>query len=247
MKPSSHPIYQIAIINKPQFGGALLGTTFKEQSKRWEDLVLSHVSDAIILVHDFILQLLEHIFSEKQVLRELWENVLLEKLQGSYRRAMDHTRFLLEIEREGKPMTHNNYFSSGLQRAQAERLQQSLSDLEIDDVTGPVIKVKALSSLKIWDKSNPAQVREQLHDILQSYYEVSLKRFVDVVCQQVVDHFLLNGKDSPLRVFSTELVFSLSASELEMIAGEDQITKQERERLGREIDSLQAAMQVLRG
>lgn len=47
-------------------------------------------------------------------------------------------------------------------------------------------------------------------------------------------------------MFSTELVLDLSAGTLEMIAGEDQVTKQERERLAREIESLQAAMQVLR-
>ncbi|KUI54190.1 Interferon-induced GTP-binding protein Mx1 [Cytospora mali] len=202
------------------FGGALLGTTFKEQSKRWEDLVLSHVSDAIILVHDYIVELLNHVFSEKQVLRELFDNVLLEKLQASYKRAMDHARFLLDIEREGKPITYNDYFNAELQ--------------------------SALNILSV-NKSNPEQVREYLHDILRSYYQVSIKRFVDVVCQQVIDHFLLNGRESPLHVFSTELVFGLGASELEMIAGEDQVTKQERERLGREVESLQAAMQVLRG
>lgn len=77
--------------------------------------------------------------------------------------------------------------------------------------------------------------------------EVASKRFVDVLCQQVVDHFLLNSKSGPLHVFSTELVFDLDAGALEMIAGEDQITKQERERLAGEIESLQAAMKVLRG
>lgn len=69
---------------------------------------------------------------------------------------------------------------------------------------------------------------------------------MDVLCQQVIDHFLLNSKNSPLHVFSTELVFDLDAGALEMIAGEDQVTKQERERLGREIESLQEAMKVLR-
>ncbi|ROV88112.1 hypothetical protein VSDG_09370 [Cytospora chrysosperma] len=229
------------------FGGALLGTIFKEQSKRWENLVLSHVSDSIVLVHEYILKLLKHVFPEEQVLRELFDNVLLEKLQASYRQAMDHARFLLNIEREGKPMTYNNLFGAELQRSQAERLQESLSGLAIEqeEGAGPVVSLQAVSSLSI-DRSNPEQVREYLHDTLQSYYTVSAKRFIDVVCQQVVDHFLLSGRDSPLHVFSTDLVFGLSASDLEMIAGEDQVTKQERERLKREIESLQAAIQVLR-
>ncbi|KAK7737299.1 hypothetical protein SLS53_006602 [Cytospora paraplurivora] len=229
------------------FGGALLGATFKEQSKRWEDIVLSHVSDAIILVHDYILELLDHVFPEKKVLQELLDNVLLERLQASYRRAMDHARFLLEIEREGKPMTYNRDFGAELQRGQSERLQDSLLEFAAGyDEDEPAVSLKAMKKLNI-DRSNPQQVREYLHDILKSYYRVSAKRFVDVICQQVIDHFLLNGKDSPLHVFSTDLVFDLNASRLEMIAGEDQVTKQERERLGREIKSLQEAMQVMRG
>ncbi|KAK7708906.1 hypothetical protein SLS64_006386 [Diaporthe eres] len=231
------------------FGGALLATTFKEQSRRWEDLVTSHVSDAIALVHHFIVELLNHICADnKQVMAQLWDNILLEKLQESYKHSMRHANFLLEVEREGKPVTYNHYFNAELQKGQGKRLRKSLGSLAIrsGDLQGPVIRLASLSSINI-TRSNPEQVREHLHDILESYYKVSVKRFVDVICQQVIDHFLLNGKDSPLHVFSTDLVFDLSADALEMIAGEDQATKQKRERLRREMESLEAAMKVLRG
>lgn len=208
--------------------------------------MLSHVSDAIIIVHEYILELLKHIFHEKQVLDELWNNVLLEKLQESYRRAMDHARFLLRIEREGNPITYNHYFNDELQKAQSRRQEQVLESKCVgSEDLGPVVMLADLRNLSV-DKSNPEHVREYLHDILRSYYKVSAKRFVDVVCQQVIDHHLLNGECSPLHVFSAELIFKLEASTLDMVAGEDQVTKQERERLRREIESLEAAMQVLR-
>ncbi|KAL1866037.1 hypothetical protein Daus18300_006938 [Diaporthe australafricana] len=230
------------------FGGALLGATFKEQSRRWEDLVMSHVSDAIVLVHHFISELLSYICADKQVMTQLLDSILLEKLQESYRRSMDHARFLLQIERERNPITYNHYFNAELQKGQGKRFQESLRHLATvsADSQGPVIPLKSLSNLNI-TKSNPEQVREYLHDVLESYYKVSAKRFVDVICQQVIDHFLLNGKDSPLHVFSTDLVFDLNANVLEIIAGEDQATKQERERLDREIKQLEEAMLVLRG
>lgn len=180
-------------------------------------------------------------------MEQLWDNVLLERLQDSYKRGMDQARVLLQIEREGTPITYNHYFNAELQKGQGKRLQNSLSSLAIDtDSQGPMVKLASLISLNT-TRSNPQQVREYLHDILESYYNVSVKRFVDVICQQVIDHFLVNGKDSPLHVFSTELVLELSADSLEMIAGEDQATKQERERLKREIERLEAAMKVLRG
>lgn len=205
------------------------------------------MSDAIILVHQFILDLLDHVFADKQVKNELFDNVLLEKLQASYIQAMGHARFLLEIEREGKPVTFNKAFNADLQKSQTSRLQKALSALSVKQSNGDQVSLQAIMSGFVINKSNPEQVREYLHDILKSYYEISAKRFVDAVCQQVIDYFLLNGKESPLHVFSADLVLDIDAGALEAIAGEDDVTKQERERLCRKIDSLQAALKVLRG
>lgn len=233
-----------------QFGGSLLGTAFKEQSRHWEDIVLSHVSDAIRIVHQFILDLLDHVFADEQVKSELYDNVLLEKLQASYKQAMDHAMFLLKIERDSKPMTLNHYFNAELQKAQSSRLHKAMGALpavkyEWED--GPVVRLDAIMSGLSVNKSNPEQVREYLHDILKSYYKVSEKRFVDVVCQHVINHYLLIGEDSPLHIFTQDLVFNLDARALENIAGEDMGTKQEREKLSKEIGNLQDAMKVLRG
>lgn len=179
---------------------------------------------------------------------ELYNDVLLEKLQVAYGQAMSHARFLLEIERQGKPTTYNERFNAGLQKGQTSRLQESLAALAVRQPNGGhVVNLQAIASGLSMNKSNPEQVHEYLHDILKSYYEVSAERFVDIVCQQVIDHFLLNGKSSPLHVFCTDLVLDIDAGALETIAGEDEATKQERERLAREIDGLQAAIKMLRG
>lgn len=62
----------------------------------------------------------------QQVCTELYENVLVEKLQASYKQAMDHAQFLLEIEREVKPTTYNTWFNEELQRVQGKRLIKKL-------------------------------------------------------------------------------------------------------------------------
>jgi phage terminase Nu1 subunit (DNA packaging protein) len=75
---------------------------------------------------------------------------------------------------------------------------------------------------------------------------VARKRFVDVICQQVVEYFLLFSDGGLLHVFSTDTVMSLSEEELAEIAGEDEMTKQERERLAVEVETLTKAMKVVR-
>jgi hypothetical protein len=215
-------------------------------------MVQSHTSAAIVIVHQFIKELLEEVCPDTCVRQELWETLLLDKLQEAYTKAMDHANFLLKIERQGILTTCNHYFNSNLQNARGERVIAALKRsgtyqrLSLEEQDGWVFTDAQMSNLSI-DRSNIDQVREDIHDILKSYYKVSRKRFVDVVCQQVIYHFLLNSERSPLKLFSTDLVLSLSDDQLNAIASEDLGTKFERERLTQEVARLEMAVKVLRG
>ncbi|TPX11991.1 uncharacterized protein E0L32_007294 [Thyridium curvatum] len=237
------------------FNGTLLGTTFKEQSSKWEKLVLSHITNAIVLVHQFIFDLLTDCCPDPSVRNALWDTVLLDQLRGCYSRAMQHTRFLLTVEREGKPMTYNHYFNANLQKARSGRILAEVKDKGMmpgcnncRHITGgqTMVSTSSLQNLAV-DKGNAKQTCEDVHDILRSYYKVARKRFVDVVCQQVIDHYLLNGQDSPLRVLCATRVAQLSEDQLDEIAGEDAGTKRQRVLVTEEIQRLEAAMKVLRG
>ncbi|KAI1488211.1 P-loop containing nucleoside triphosphate hydrolase protein [Biscogniauxia mediterranea] len=239
------------------FGSALLGTAFKEQSRKWEAITIWHISQAIICVHHFIYMVLKDICPDPKVHGVLWEEFLLEKLQESYQGAIRHAKYLLEIERDGRPYTLNHYFNENLQKDQTERLVSKLEKLmkptpptspfSSASVPGNILVSKQdLRSLST-NKANSEHVRDYMHDVLKSYYKVSLKRFVDAVCMQVVDHDLVSGKHSPLKIFNTEMVLNLSDEQLEMIAGEDYPVKLRREKLECEIENYETALKVLRG
>jgi len=229
--------------------GTLLATTFKEQTQKWEPLVLSHVSNAILAVHYFIWELLKIVCPEKTVRDELLDAVLLDEVRAAYQRAMDHARFLLHVEREGCPMTLNHYFTANLEKGRVDRLieliQLMFGGRSATD-GDPEINRNMLKGIRS-EKSNTEHVRDEIHDALKSYYKVSRKRFVDVVCQQAVDYYLLSGPQSPLRIFCNERINRMTEEQLDMIAGEDAGTRRERALLTREIESLEKAMAVLRG
>ncbi|KAF2805000.1 interferon-induced GTP-binding protein Mx2 [Mytilinidion resinicola] len=199
------------------FSGTILGIIFREQSEKWEPLVLAHVSESIALVHDYICRLLAHICTEKQLCK-------------AYVQAMKQARFLLHAERDARPSTYNHYFNAEVQKKRQARIESG------DETRGYHS-----------NKDNAQQERKDILDVLASYYKVSRKRSVDVVCTQVISHFLLEGDGSPLKVFNSELVMGLDDEQLEMIAGEDAETKRRRSTLGAEIKNLEAAMKVLRG
>jgi hypothetical protein len=95
--------------------------------------------------------------------------------------------------------------------------------------------------------SNREHIVQEMHDILKAYYKVARKRIVDVIIMQAVDYHLLSGPESPLGVFTPELVSTLPSEELERIAGEDDLTKAKRETLLKTIGDLEKGKKVLQG
>ncbi|KAI1113149.1 interferon-induced GTP-binding protein Mx2 [Nemania sp. NC0429] len=234
------------------FGNGLLGTLFKEQSKKWEEITLEHMSVVIYHVHRFTSEIVKSICPDPRVHEELWNGYILEELMASYRRAMDHAKFLLRIEREGLPLTLTHAFSEQIQKMRTDRLTKAIRKLGIarsSQSSGEqsiILMSSRLQELPT-NKANSALVCEQMHDLLSSYYEVARQRFVDVVYQQAVNHHLLFGDKSPLKIFSTEMVLGLNEEQLDMIAAEDAPVKQRRAKLVRDIDNLEEALKVLKG
>jgi len=206
----------------------------------------------ILAVHRFICTLLAEVVKDERMRMELWEGIMLERLMNAYRRACEHTTFLLDIELTGRPITHNDFFIQALHTAQAERLREGIlakGNIVRDDPDKQEEIKLALDALEtiVWDKTNVEQAKEAIHDILSSYYKVALKRFVDVIAQQAVEFSLLSGRESPMRVLCPELISGMSDEELEMVAGEDSAVRQKRRSLIAEEKGWTEAVKVLRG
>ncbi|KAI1308172.1 hypothetical protein F5Y03DRAFT_351533 [Xylaria venustula] len=219
---------------------------------------MEHMSIIIYHVHRFISEIVKSICPDPRVHEELWNGYLLDELMKSYRRAMEHARFLLRIEREGLPLTLMHTFRANIRRLGNDRLADAIIKLEWEenlwrtlpkeqrydvDVTFNMSKFRNLTI----NKDNAAQVREQMHDLLSIYYEIARQRFVDVVYQQAINHYLLSGDQSPLKIFNTEMVLGLNEEQLDLIAAEDSPVKQRREKLVRDIENFTEALKVLKG
>ncbi|KAH8587763.1 P-loop containing nucleoside triphosphate hydrolase protein [Bisporella sp. PMI_857] len=161
--------------------------------------------------------------------------------------AVDHVRFLIQVERFGTPMTMNHYFKDNLQKLKADRLEKLLAKHAEHHDTRQRSNVVRLDQIKqSMAIGNSEYAIQEIHDVLESYYTVARKRFVDTVCMQASDFFLLTGPESPLRVFGTAFVSQLSATQLDLIAGEDVSTKQLRKNLKNEIDTLEKGKKLPR-
>jgi len=209
------------------------------------------VSHSIGIVHDYIIRLLHHVCPDKQVRDQLWDAIIVDELRKRYTRAMDHARFLLHTERDGTLSTYNHYLNAEVQQKRQARINESLRSKAATYCLSSKTKVDTIPTSSLANtavnKANSELVQENIIDSLASYYEISQKCFVDAICRQVIGHFLLEGDESPLKVLCSGPVHSLDTEQLEMIAGEDVQTKEQRTMLEMDIKNLEDAMKVLRG
>ncbi|KAK3491875.1 P-loop containing nucleoside triphosphate hydrolase protein [Neurospora crassa] len=229
------------------FGGSVLTMAFQAQATSWDEAATRHVKGAVLVIHRFLYTLLEVLVADQRMREELWSSLQDDLLKG-YRRACDHAKFVINTELNGRPVTYNHYFNDNLQRARLGRQRSILQGL---DANGPntkvdLSKVQALMTSAVENKSNAEQVKEDIHDILKSYYKVARKRFVDNICQQAINHFLLDGDQSPVKIFTANWVAKLNDRQLNSIASEDATTTTARQRLETEIEGLKKALEVLR-
>ncbi|CAG7950906.1 unnamed protein product [Penicillium salamii] len=225
------------------FNHTILSTLMKQQTVKWPTLSRGYVSDIICYVHNFIQTVLGQVCKNRQIYSRIL-SVLREDLIRQYCRAISMVDFLLTIERKGTPLTLNHYMNDNLEKCRQRRLRDNIASKTIDNCShGEVVRVDDLFTHN--HMSNDKHTTHDIHDILEAYYKVARKRFVDNVCMQAVDHHLVTGPETPMRLLSPKWVNKLSNEELEAIAGEEMGSKRKRRQLKKRIQDLEAGKKVL--
>lgn len=93
------------------FNASLVPIMWKKQSSKWENLALGYTSDIVAISHNYICGLLQEICEDERIRSNL-VSVMMDPLTGRYKRAIDQTLFLLEVERD--PLTLNHYFADNM-------------------------------------------------------------------------------------------------------------------------------------
>ena len=164
----------------------------------------------------------------------LW-SLLMDGLLQRYRKTVEHVHFVLQTERSGNLLTTNHYFSETLDKLRSDRSAGQNEGFHFG----------AGDATRRTPVGNVEHTVRDIHDILNSYYKVARKRFVDNICMQGTDYHLITGPDTPLRVFSPEFVVELSAERLAVVAGEDTTSIQQRKSIEKEIESLMEGRRIL--
>ncbi|KIE01832.1 Dynamin, GTPase domain protein, partial [Metarhizium majus ARSEF 297] len=228
------------------FGPGLLSSAFREQSTNWGPLTKAYLGKVIIVVHRFILRVLELSCSDTKVLEEI-KSLITSELLDRYQAGMEQAMLLVSLERDRKPYTLNSAFNTELHGSRNQRVLDPITkEAQLySNGTGKYVDLK-VAETAITKKSNLQTAHEDIHDILKSYYQISRERFVDNVYRQAIDYCLLTGPMSPLLLFTEKWVLSFDEEKLNCVAGESLLVREKREHLTKKIQDLKSALKILR-
>ncbi|KAI4599478.1 hypothetical protein KJ359_001920 [Pestalotiopsis sp. 9143b] len=221
---------------------------FSEQSRKWGCMTRAYMSRCIIMLHRFIAGALRAVLPDDLARTKLWA-AIVESLVEKYKLAIEQAEVLIEVERRKKPYTLMPQFNKALSRARGKRVADLLRPKARKDTQyGSLQHMVNLDDIAAAreGKRNAEQLQEDIHDILEAYYNLALDRFIDNVFQLAVDYQLLHGPSSPLNVFNQDWVINLSPEQLERIVGEAKSAKAQRSRLMKKISDLAKAIDILK-
>lgn len=208
------------------------------------------------LVESFLKDAIKAICPDSQVEEELCKMFIRDHVGISFASAEEHAKLLLKMERGCPPWTLNDYFNDNLSKNQGSRLvsnirkvagvaSETLEEWHSERIAHTLTEDQ-LQSIATHNQSTAENMQEYIHGVLESYYKVSIKRFINNISLHIVYHDLLYAESSPLNVFNSKFVHGLGEAQLEQIAGESSLVRMERERLAQDIASFRAAFDVLK-
>jgi hypothetical protein len=219
---------------------AVLERLFRQQSAQWDPIAQKHSSKVEEIIRGFNQTLLEEIVPDES-LRARMEERILRFQNAAHIAAANQLEQILQDERGGILQTINHYFADTLSKTREDRVLARLKGLGLRDGDHQQVNLKAIANAA--HLSNEDQAVNDIHDILKSYYQVAMKRFMDNVVLQVVERIYL-GDDGPVKAVSPEYVGTLSETDLSDIAAESYATSSARMDIGYRLERLEKALNL---
>ena len=220
---------------------AILGRAVRKQTSKWGTISHGYPADILFMTDQFMRKLLSVLCPDARIRAEL-ERALQQDIKQRYQQAVKQLEFVLDVERNGKPVTLNHYYNDNLQTSRQKRHKARLEPR----ATGNPPSVRLEDIVSTQNMSNDDHNVKDLHDQLDSYVKVARKRFVDNVVKQVTDRWVVTARsDGPLRVFSLAFVSSLTKEQLNTIAGDDINTMRKRAALMKQKLNLEEGEKIL--
>ncbi|KAJ5881784.1 uncharacterized protein N7529_000456 [Penicillium soppii] len=222
----------------------LVGKLFREQSKPWEELAREHLIKSWDSARDFISLLLQYLAND-HTYSLLLGNVLDPELEKMKDRLLAKLDELTAYNKRGHPLPLGKGFLAKIQKArsdrQIDRLQQTLQSGSRSGDDSITIERLRQASHELESTSNQFAAAD-IVDQMQAYYDTAIITFIDNVATLGIENCLLDPLSS---ILTSQTINNLEDKQVQDLAAEPSSILDERERLIRELEKLQAGSRTL--
>ncbi|KAH6893082.1 P-loop containing nucleoside triphosphate hydrolase protein [Thelonectria olida] len=218
---------------------------YQLQVDKWPSIVAIYLEETQRATWDCILAILGEVCpaegGTKQLYKEL-TSLLWNYFRETSRKVMDncdkHCKLQTECERLHPRVGPD--FEKKLQERRRRRWEKGYNS-EVAKSEDFKLALDQYFSNVHW--SLEANMIHDVHDVLKSYYEISLENFITNIGVEMSE--FIAGKDSPLRRLGPNTVLEFSEEQIDLLGKEDDFTLRRREELRRDIDSLTRALEIV--
>lgn len=222
----------------------LVGKLFREQSKPWEEIAREHLTKSWDSVRDFISLLLQYLAND-HTYNLLLGNILdpeLDKMKDHLLAKLDE---LTAYNKRGHPLPLGKSFLTKIQKArsdrQIDRLEQALKIGSHSGDESTTIERLRQANSQLESSSNQFAAAD-IVDQMQAYYDTAIITFIDNVATLGIENCLLGPLSS---ILTSQTVNDMEDKQVQDIAAEPSSIVDERDRLTRELEKLQAGSRTL--
>ncbi|KAJ5312687.1 hypothetical protein N7508_003517 [Penicillium antarcticum] len=222
----------------------LVGELFREQSKPWEEIARDHLTKTWNSVRDFISLLLEHLANDHtySLLMGSFLDPELDKMKDHLLAKLDE---LTAYNKKGHPLPLGRSFLTRIQKArsdrQIDRLEQALrTGPHSGDDSTTIERLRQVNS-ELESTSNQFAAADVV-DQMQAYYDTTIITFIDNVATLGIENCLLGPLSS---ILTSQTINNMDDAQVQDLAAEPSSTVEERDRITRELEMLQAGSRAL--
>lgn len=230
------------------FNPLVIRELFAAQCRPWEGLAQKCVDKALSAARTLLQRAAEHVADEvtsARLLRGVIKPSMV-RIEIAVQAKLDE---LLAPHLSGHPITYNHYLAENIQKAQVARHENRLKrafEGHVSSYSGPVRVPNAAELLRNLTAATEPNMDDHASmtaiDVMEVYYKVAMKKFVDDVCVLAVERCLVDRLPG---IFSADVICDMADGDVSELAAESPEATAQRRFLTEKLSALEEGLSKL--
>ncbi|KAL3466260.1 hypothetical protein BJX64DRAFT_274749 [Aspergillus heterothallicus] len=224
----------------------LMGALFQDHAQPWEGLAKMHMLNVWEAARYFISLTLQYL-ADSHTYASLMGTIVVPHLVSLKQKLLDKLDELTAHMKRGPPLPLGKAFVAKARETRSDRISTSAIATTIDHPNAlanghSTESITQIVSTLGASRDEPGFVAADIIDRMEAYYESTLTIFINNVAILGIENCLLEPLERTLRY---QVINDIDDDQIQRIAAEPSHVTEERERLTKDIATLQTGLQVL--